>query len=224
MNEDPSVKRRAYRAPRREAAAAETRTAILAAAKDVFVDRGWAGTTIAAVAEAAGVSPKTVEAQHGTKAALLAAVVPYAIRGDTADTPMIERDPGRGVAAAPDAATLVERHVPYALAITSRSAQIAWVVESGARSDERVAEIWARMTHNRRFGARWAADLLLGKRGARADLDRDQAASIFLVAIDWATYRSLRGELRMSARAVHDWVLEYERRMLLAQPLGAGSG
>ena len=216
MTDGAPVKRRAYRAPRRDAAAAATREAILAAARDTFERRGWAGTTIAAVAEAAGVSPKTIEAQHGTKAALLAAVVPYAIRGDTAETPMIERDPGRAVEAAPDAATLVERHVPYALAITSRSALIAGVVEGAARSDDRVAEIWARMTHNRRFGARWAAGLLLDKPGARPDLDAEHAARIFLIAIDWATYRSLRGELGLSDPEVHDWVLDYERRMLLA--------
>jgi AcrR family transcriptional regulator len=215
VTEEGGVKRRPYRAPRRAAAAAATRAAILAAAQDCFEQRGWAGTTIPAIAEAAGVSPKTVEAQHGTKAALLAAVVPFAIRGDAADTPMIERDAGRAVESAPDAATMIERHVPYAMAITSRSARIAWVVESASRSDDSVAEIWARMTHNRRFGARWAAGHLLDKPGARPDLDADHAARIFLIAIDWATYRSLRYELGLSERDVHAWVLDYERRMLL---------
>ena len=75
MNTDGAVNTgtRRYHAPRRAAAAAQTREAILHAAQDQFQARGWAATTIAAVAADAAVSPKTIQALFGTKAALLAA-------------------------------------------------------------------------------------------------------------------------------------------------------
>src|SRR3979409_1256921 len=135
--------KRPYRAPRRAAAAAQTREAILPAAKERFEARGWAGTTIAAIAADAGVSPKTIEALFATKAALLAAVVDYAIRGDTNELPMIRREAAQAGEAAPDAATMLELHAAYAGGIDARSARIAWVVETAAGSDERVAQLWA---------------------------------------------------------------------------------
>ncbi|HEY5986171.1 MAG TPA: TetR family transcriptional regulator, partial [Streptosporangiaceae bacterium] len=54
--------RRPYHAPQRAAAAARTREAIVAAAKDVFEHLGWSGATMRGVADQAGVSVKTVEA------------------------------------------------------------------------------------------------------------------------------------------------------------------
>jgi AcrR family transcriptional regulator len=207
--------KRAYHAPRRSAAAAATRAAVLTAARDRFERRGWPGTTIAGVAAQAGVSPKTVEAQFGTKAGLLGAAVGYAIRGDDPDTPMTARRLGRAVEEAPDAPALVAAHVPHTLAIASRSARIAQAVESAAPSDPRVAEVWAQMTRNRRFGARWAAELLLAKPGVRPGLTLEQATRTFVVAIDWATYRTLSGELGLDDHAIREWLLDYERRLLL---------
>ena len=209
--------KRPYRAPRRAAAAAQTREAILHAAKHRFEARGWAGTTIAAIAADAEVSPKTIEALFATKAALLAAVVDYSLRGDASDVPMLAREATHTVQSAPDAVTMLDRHVEYAIPITARSARIAAVIESAAGSDKRVAELWARMTHNRRFGARWAAETLLQKPGVRSDLTLEQAQRTFTIAIDWATYRTLHSELGLSHNQLHEWMRSYYQRMFLSQ-------
>src|ERR687886_105956 len=157
---DSPVKRsqRPYHAPRRAAAAAETREAIVAAAKARFEAGGWVATTMGAVAADAGVSPKTIEATFGTKAKLLAAVVDYAIRGDVDPTPMVDRAAVQAERDAPDAATMLDLHARRSAGIGSRAARIAWVVESAAAGDEAVAELWARMTHNLRFGLDLAAE------------------------------------------------------------------
>ena len=210
--------KRPYRAPRRAAAAAQTREAILHAAKERFEARGWAGTTIAAIAADAEVSPKTIEALFATKAALLAAVVDYSLRGDASDVPMLAREATHTVQSAPDAVTMLDRHVEYAIPITARSARIAAVIESAAGSDKRVADLWARMTHNRRFGARWAAETLLQKPGVRSDLTLEQAQRTFTIAIDWATYRTLHSELGLSHDQLHEWMRSYYQRMFLSHP------
>jgi AcrR family transcriptional regulator len=208
--------RRGYRSPVREASAARTRESILAAALTVFEQRGWAGATVAAIADEAGVSPKTIELTFGTKAALLADVADYAIRGDTDVALMIERPSGKGVEEAPDALTMVRRHAVYATAIDARSARIAAVVEAGAAGDERVAELWARMTHNRRFGARWAAKILMSKKGRRRGLTEEDAYRVFLLAIDWSTYRLLTGEMGLDHDGASDWIARLYERTLLA--------
>ncbi len=198
------------------AAAAATREAILRAAKARFEARGWAGTSIPAVAADAGVSPKTIEAQLATKAALLADVVDYAIRGDDANVPMVRRELALAVKATPDAATMLERHAAHSCAIAGRSAPIAWVVETAAASDQHVAKLWARMTENWRYGGHWAAQLALHKTGIRTDLTLNDAEQIFLIATDWGTYRTLTTKLALTAEGAQAWILHYYQHMLLA--------
>ena len=209
--------KRAYRAPRREAAAALTRATILGAAQARFEHEGWAATTVKAVAKDAGVSPKTIEAIFGTKAALLQATVSFALRGGDEDTrPMIERAPAQAFVRAETAREALTRHAAYARPITERSALMAAVVESAARSDERLRELWATMTHNRRFGARWAATHLLAKPGLEPQATPELIETTVLLAIDWATYRTLTQEAGFSPEAYEAWMREYYARMLLA--------
>jgi len=92
---------RPYHAPQRAAAAARTREAIVAAAKDVFERLGWSGATMRAVADQAGVSVKTVEALYRTKAELLKTAVDYAIAGDIRPVPISGREPAAAMQAAP---------------------------------------------------------------------------------------------------------------------------
>ena len=67
--------KRRYHSLVRQRQAEETRRRILAAARELFESRGYALTTLEAIAEQALVSPKTVAAVFGSKRALLAEVV-----------------------------------------------------------------------------------------------------------------------------------------------------
>ena len=104
----------------------------------------------------------------------------------------------------------------FAVALLALGATVT--LESAAGSDKKVAELWARMTHNRRFGARWAAETLLQKPGVRPDLTLDEAQRTFTIAIDWATYRTLHGELGLSHHQLQEWMRSYYQHMFLSQP------
>jgi AcrR family transcriptional regulator len=67
--------KRTYVSPLREQAAARTRERILKCAAELFAERGYGVVTIADIAVAAGVSPKTVFASVGSKADLLDRIV-----------------------------------------------------------------------------------------------------------------------------------------------------
>jgi AcrR family transcriptional regulator len=67
--------KRPYHSRARQRQAEETRRRILAATRELFESRGYAGTTLEAIAEVAEVSPKTVAAVFGSKRAILAEVV-----------------------------------------------------------------------------------------------------------------------------------------------------
>jgi AcrR family transcriptional regulator len=67
--------KRRYHSRVRQRQAEETRRRILAAAGELFASRGYAATTVEAIAEIAEVSPKTIAAGFGSKRALLAEVI-----------------------------------------------------------------------------------------------------------------------------------------------------
>ncbi|NLU72677.1 helix-turn-helix transcriptional regulator [Streptomyces sp. HNM0575] len=67
----PRSPRRKYESPSRAERAARTRRAILTAAEELFTERGLAETSVAAIAERAGVAQPTVYAAFGSKAGLL---------------------------------------------------------------------------------------------------------------------------------------------------------
>jgi AcrR family transcriptional regulator len=216
MAEPTRPGKRSYHAPRRAAAADRTRLAIVAAAKRRFEDDGWTGTTVRAIAADAGCSVKTVEAIFGTKAALLGAAVDLAIRGDLGPEPMPQRPPIAEMEGAPDASSMLDLHAAHLRRVNERSARLTWAIEHAARGDPAVAELWAQMNDNRRFGVRWAARTLLGKRGARR-ISRQEAERIFWVALDWGTYRLLTENAGLDAPGYEAWVAGYYRRMLLAR-------
>ena len=66
---------RAYDASGRRRAAEQRRHHVAAVAAEMFAARGWLGTTIAGVAEAAGVSPELVQRTFGGKSGLLMAAI-----------------------------------------------------------------------------------------------------------------------------------------------------
>lgn len=64
-----------YRSPLRAERAADTRSRIAVAARELFVAHGFGGTTVAAIAERAGVAPQTVYATFGSKGAIIGALL-----------------------------------------------------------------------------------------------------------------------------------------------------
>lgn len=68
-------KKRKYVSPAREKQAADTRNRVLDAAEALFLEKGFAGTTVADVARRAGVSPQTVYAIFSSKAGIIMAAI-----------------------------------------------------------------------------------------------------------------------------------------------------
>ena len=176
------------------------------AAKQLFEDRGWAATTMRSVADAAGVSQKTVEADFGTKAALLEAAVAYAIRGDFDPRPVTQREAIAEIEQAPDAATILMLHAAHLRRIHERSARIAFAVEQAAAADPTAADRWQQMNRNRSAAIREATDALLEKPGRRRRLRRKDVQASFWVALDWGTYRTLTEQAGLTPDQYEGWL------------------
>jgi AcrR family transcriptional regulator len=80
-----------YHSPLRTRQAAETRRAVIAAATRLFSERGWASTTLAAIAAEAGTAIETIYSGFASKMGLLLAAIDVAIVGDDDNTPVEAR-------------------------------------------------------------------------------------------------------------------------------------
>jgi AcrR family transcriptional regulator len=90
----------------RAARVRENEERIVRAAHELFARDGYQGTTLTAVADAAGVAHRTVYVRFGTKAALLKRVIDVALVGDLAPVDVVGREWYRTATTAP---TLEER-------------------------------------------------------------------------------------------------------------------
>ena len=80
----PVESTRRYDSPVRRARALETEHRIMDAADALFAERGYVGTSLAAIAERAGINPRTLYKVFDSKVALLSRLVDVAIVGDQA--------------------------------------------------------------------------------------------------------------------------------------------
>ena len=108
-------KRRRYDSSRRRAAARETRRAILDAARALFLDHGYARTTITAIAQAAAVSVETIYISVGPKAAVVRYLVETALSGADEPVPAEERDWVQGFTSEPDPRLKIRLHAAPAI-------------------------------------------------------------------------------------------------------------
>jgi AcrR family transcriptional regulator len=210
--------KRRYDASGRQADAGRRQLIVVAAARNAFEQKGWAGVTVREISEAAGVSQKTVEAVFGSKAALLKAAVDYAIRGDAEAVPIAQRESARAIDHSQNAAEMLRLHAGHLRTINARSARIVAVVEQAVTADAAVAELWQRINHNRASGVRWATDTLLSKPGRRPRLRRRYVETIFWVVVDWATYRTLTEQAGLDDDGYENWLRAYYEATLLPQP------
>jgi len=74
--------RRRYDSPRRAEQARQTRAAVTGAAQRLFLRDGFAATTIASIAAAAGVSAETIYKAFGGKTGLVRAICEQALAGE----------------------------------------------------------------------------------------------------------------------------------------------
>src|SRR4029079_12421935 len=91
MAEKTPVKRQ-YSSTLRARQASDTKAQVLAAAAELFQESGWSGTTVAAIAQRAGVAVETVYSGFGSKKQVLRAVVDFAVVGDAEPVPLVERE------------------------------------------------------------------------------------------------------------------------------------
>jgi len=212
----PGVARaRRYRSLRREQQARATRARIVAAAARRFLARGYAGTTMRAVAADAGVALPTVELVFGTKARLLKAVIDVAIAGDDEPVPMLDRQWAARARSAAGAAGFAAACAGQLAESAQRAAGLTLVALETARVDTGIAAVAAQLMAQRQVMAAWMADGLLRRAPRRAGVDYATAVDTVWALMDPALFCRLTGDRGWSPARFQDWFADALLRLLL---------
>ena len=212
----PPLKRRAYDASSRRVAAQATRSAILAAARELFVRDGYGGTTMPAIAQAAGVALDTVYASVGRKAALFRLLIEASVSGKDEAQPAEDRDYVRAIRAEPKAHRKLEIYATALVAIHARLAPLFKVLQAAASVDADLAQLWQEISQRRAANMRlFAADLAATGR-LRKDLGSDQAADIIWSMNSPEFYLLLVEQRGWSPQAFESWLADAWTRLLLS--------
>lgn len=149
---EPVKPRRRYDSSWRQEQAGQSRRAVLDAARRLFLDRGYAATTVATIAAEAGVSVETVYKAFGNKAGLVKSVVDVGIVGDDEPVPMLQRELVRRIEAEPDARRKLAMYGEHLEQSAPRHVPVQLLVRAAASSDPGAAAVWEQMATERLTG------------------------------------------------------------------------
>lgn len=144
--------KRQYDSSRRKEQARQTQRAVLRAAHDLFVEKGYGRTTIADIARTAGVSAETIYATFKNKATLLHRVWDITIGGDDEDVVFHERPEVVAIRTEPDLAKRFMMHARMSTATARRMTPFRLAVEAAVGSEPAAAEMLAEMDRQRLAG------------------------------------------------------------------------
>jgi AcrR family transcriptional regulator len=172
----PGVKPRRYDSSRRRARAERTQAAVLDAAQAMFFEEGYAGTSVAAVAAAAGVSAELIYKAFGGKAGLVRAIQHRGLQGAGA-VPAPDRSDA--IAATPiDARSLLDAWARLATEVAPRGSPIMLLVRTAAATDRELADLLEEMAAQRLERMAINAERLTAHAGVRRDLSVEQIRDV----------------------------------------------
>jgi AcrR family transcriptional regulator len=211
-------RRRRYDATRRREAAARTRRAILDTARRLFVERGYATTTMAAIATEAGVALDTVYASVGPKAALFRLLLETAISGQEHAVPAEERDYVRRFQAEPDPARKLTIYAGAVTRIQARLAPLFVVAREAAPSDAGLGALWREIGARRAANMRLLAQNLAATGRLRPELAVDDVADVVWTMNSSEFYVLLVLERGWPPERFEFWLADAWQRLLLRDP------
>ena len=154
------------------------RTAVVDAARDLFLERGYGATTIEAISEHSDVPPATVYRLFASKRGILKALLDVSIVGDDEARPLADRPPVRSLLDEPDPRGQLAGFAGIAAQVNSRTASIYRILVSAAAADPDAATLLDELTRQRQKGQGALARSLARAGALRPELRERDAADI----------------------------------------------
>jgi AcrR family transcriptional regulator len=222
MRGDVNASRRRYHSPLRADQADQTRRRILESAFRLFAEHGYAGTTIAAVAADAGVSPETIYVSLGGKRGLLEGAIETAIAG-AEDGATHDDDWWSTIAGLPRASDRLEKLVEHSCGVLARTRALHAVIRGAADKEAFAGALERRLFQDRLTAQTGRIRRYLGD-DLRAGLSIEEAGQRYCVLASPELYYLLTVELGWTSDQHRSWLTELLATELLRRSGRRGGG
>ncbi len=179
--EDPKRSREPGDPEKRVARQARTRRtweAVVEAARSLFIERGYAATTIEAISERSDTPQATVYRLFSSKLGILKAVLDVSVAGDNEAVGMLDRPHVRALLSDEDPDRQLQGFAALVRDVMDRAGAVHRIVADAARSDEEAASLLAEIARQRHEGQRRIARQLAHGGALRPGLKERDAADI----------------------------------------------
>ena len=207
--------KRKYDSSRRKARALETQDQILQAARGLFIDRGYLGTTMDSIAQMAGVAPETVYSIFGNKRAILSRIVDISVVGDSDPIPLLVRSQIREVEFEKDQKRQIEMFAGRIQIIMSSVAPMFEVMRSAAKTEPEIADMLKKYLDGRMQGMGYFIDCLLANGPLNEWLGKQTAIETTWALTSAEIYSLLTGDQGWSDEEYTHWLSATLTRLLL---------
>jgi TetR/AcrR family transcriptional regulator, regulator of autoinduction and epiphytic fitness len=207
--------KRGYVSATRSEQARQTRKRVIDAATRLFVQRGYATTTMRTVAAEAGVSLPTVELLFGTKAHLLHVVIDVAVAGDDEPVPVLSRAWAVEAQSARDVADFLSAVSEVMCEAQIRSAGVMLAAYEAAASDPDIDLLIADRESQRQGTASWIVDGVITRAALRPGVDRAAAIDTVWMLMDPVIFSRLTRHRGWSPDRYRSWFADSVIRLLV---------
>lgn len=209
------VKKRPAPRTRRAEKAEQTRRRVLDAATALFAERGYAVTTMEAIAAHADVAVETVYSRFRSKANLLDAILAPAIVGSDNRGSLFDRPEIAEIRACTDQREQLRLLAHFSRTILQRTDQIHRILQIAASSDANAAQLQQRDRERRYRGQTQYIDMLLANGPLRSGLTPRDASDTYAALANPESYAFLTGERGWSPERFEHWLADSLTRLLL---------
>jgi AcrR family transcriptional regulator len=214
MNRDVKP-RRPYEGAARQARTRRTRAAVVEAAQSLFVERGYAATTIEAISERSDTPQATVYRLFSSKLGILKAVLDVSVGGDHEAVAMADRPQVRALDSGEDPENQLAGFAALLREVMARAGAVHRILADAARSDQDAASLLAEIARQRHEGQRRIARTLARSGALQPGLGERDAADIIHALASPEVYGLLVFDRGWSGERYEKWL----RSILIGQLL-----
>jgi AcrR family transcriptional regulator len=182
------------------------RRAVIDAARTLFLERGYAATTMDAISERSDVPSATVYRLFSSKLGILKALLDTSIAGDDRPVAVPDRPDVSSLFAERDPHKLLSGFAGVTAAINARTNDVYRVLLGAAESDPAAAALLRELQQQRDQGQGQIARALARGRALRSGLRERDAADLIHALMSPEVYRLLVGDRGWTPERYRDWL------------------